>query len=128
MSFLAADKSIACRSRFDAAHELGHLILHQKVKRSAIANPVGHQLLEKQANRFAGAFLLPEESFATDFYSSTLDALRIVKEKWLVSIAMILYRAQELEFIPIEQAKKTMDGIFSPAMEKAGTIRRSNTD
>ena len=104
--FLAADKSIACRSRFDAAHELGHLILHQEIKRSAIANPVGHQLLEKQANRFAGALLLPEESFATDFYSSTLDALRIVKEKWLVSIAMILYRAQELEFIPIEQAKR----------------------
>ena len=104
--FLAADKSIACRSRFDAAHELGHLILHQKVDRSAITRPVEHQLLERQANRFAGAFLLPAESFAAEFYSSTLDALRIVKEKWHVSIAMSLYRAEELKFIPVDQAKK----------------------
>lgn len=104
--FLSADKAIGCRSRFDAAHELGHLILHQKINKSAISRPVDFQVLEKQANRFAGAFLLPTESFAAEFYSSTLDALKIIKGKWRVSIAMALYRAEELGFIPTEQAKK----------------------
>ncbi|MBK8210507.1 MAG: ImmA/IrrE family metallo-endopeptidase [Rhodospirillales bacterium] len=41
--FLGADKQSAARSRFDAAHELGHLILHRGV---------AEEDLEADLNRF----------------------------------------------------------------------------
>ena len=51
-----ADKSTGSRTHFNAAHELGHLVLHDE------AEP-GLKEQEDQANRFASAFLLPRESF-----------------------------------------------------------------
>src|SRR6185295_3695781 len=66
---LGADKNVAVRSRFDIAHELGHIILHRNVEAVCIARQADHKLLEQQANRFAGAFLLPEHSFMSDFFS-----------------------------------------------------------
>jgi hypothetical protein len=42
------------RSRFDAAHELGHLVLHKH------GGPEGGRVVEDQANQFASAFLMPE--------------------------------------------------------------------
>lgn len=104
--FLGADKNVACRSRFDAAHELGHLILHRKIKKAAIHRSIEHQLLEEQADRFAGAFLLPAQIFANELYSATLDAFKIIKSKWGLSIGMQLVRAGQLNFIPDEQVKR----------------------
>ena len=51
--------------RFTCAHELGHLVLHQKARRvfrdiSHLANAY-HDLYERQADHFAGAFLMPLE-------------------------------------------------------------------
>lgn len=104
--FLAADKNIACRARFDIAHELGHLILHRNMKKGHISLGPEHRLIEEQADRFAGAFLLPEKAFASDLYSATLDAFKIIKSKWAVSIAMQIVRAEQLGFISNEQAKR----------------------
>jgi len=104
--FLAADKNVACRARFDVAHELGHLVLHRKMKKGQISLGPEHRLLEEQADRFAGAFLLPEKAFATDLYSATFDAFKIIKSKWAVSIAMQIVRAEQLGFISNEQAKR----------------------
>jgi Zn-dependent peptidase ImmA (M78 family)/transcriptional regulator with XRE-family HTH domain len=104
--FLAADKNIACRARFDIAHELGHLVLHRNMKRGQITLGPEHRLIEEQADRFAGAFLLPEKSFANDLYSATLDAFTINKRKWAVSIAMQIVRAEQLGFISNDQAKR----------------------
>ena len=103
--FLAADKNIACRARFDVAHELGHLVLHRKMKKGISRGPE-HKLLEEQADRFAGAFLLPQKPFASDLYSATLDAFQIIKGKWAVSIAMQIVRSEQLGFISNEQAKR----------------------
>ncbi|OKS39963.1 XRE family transcriptional regulator, partial [Pseudomonas aeruginosa] len=52
--FLNTFKS-AERCRFDAAHELGHLVMHQH------AHPQGPDL-EREANAFASAFLMPRAS------------------------------------------------------------------
>jgi Zn-dependent peptidase ImmA (M78 family)/transcriptional regulator with XRE-family HTH domain len=104
--FLAADKNVACRSRFDAAHELGHLVLHRRIKRSVISRTIEHRLIEEQAHRFAAALLLPAQSFGSEFYSATLDALKIIKSKWRTSIAMSLVRAEQLNFISEDQAKR----------------------
>jgi len=44
------------RGRFDAGHELGHLVLHQH------GSPNGGQEIERAANDFAAAFLMPRSS------------------------------------------------------------------
>ena len=95
---LSADKDNGYRSRFDLAHELGHLVLHRNITRPTERDR--HKLLEKQAHRFAGAFLLPAESFAAEVrVPPTLDDLLILKRRWGVSAAAIIMRLQALELI-----------------------------
>jgi len=103
--FLSADKHSAVRSRFDAAHEIGHLVLHRGFAASRLRNPADHRLAEDQANRFASAFLLPEQSFSRDIDYPTLDRLRALKTKWLVSIGAMLKRAEDLGFVSDSEAR-----------------------
>lgn len=95
---LSADKDNGYRSRFDLAHELGHLILHRHIKRPTERDR--HKLLEQQAHRFAGAFLLPAEMFASEVRTPvTLDDLLLLKRRWGVSAAAIIMRLHALEII-----------------------------
>lgn len=103
---LGADKSISARSRFDAAHELGHIILHRNIDKSRIGKTSDFKLMEQQANRFAGAFLLPQPAFLNDFFSPTLDTFQMLKPKWGISIQMMLHRAQDLGLVKPEQAQR----------------------
>jgi Zn-dependent peptidase ImmA (M78 family)/transcriptional regulator with XRE-family HTH domain len=102
--FLSSDKASACRSRFDFAHELGHLVLHKFVKQSNISLPADHKLLERQAHRFASAFLLPSSKFLEDFDSPTLDDFRMIKAKWKVAIAAMIMRCSDLGIIDESQS------------------------
>lgn len=87
---LANDKDDAARSRMDAAHELGHLVMHHD------AEP-GRQSIEREAQRFAAAFLLPRESLAKELPRSLRwDAYMSLKQRWRVSMAALLYRARTL--------------------------------
>lgn len=95
---LSDDKLSETRSRFDAAHELGHLVLHRSVEIDE-SDPEIYKLMESQANRFASAFLLPEESFAADLRMITLPELQELKVKWRVSIAAMLERCLHLSFV-----------------------------
>src|SRR5205823_3964589 len=63
------------RMRFCAAHELGHMVLHRHLDPQVVARPELHALLEQQAHRFTGAFLMPAESFRRSVYLTTLSAL-----------------------------------------------------
>lgn len=103
--FLNADKDSAARSRFDASHELGHLVLHRHVDSARLRNPSDYRTMEEQANKFAAAFLLPAESFGHDIYQPTLDALRTLKPKWIVSIGAMLMRVERLGFISSDEAR-----------------------
>lgn len=95
---LSADKQNGFRSRFDLAHELGHLILHKGIERST--DPVRHKMMEDQAHRFAGAFLLPAETFAAEVRSPvTLDSLLLLKQRWGVSVAAMVMRLWALKVI-----------------------------
>jgi Zn-dependent peptidase ImmA (M78 family)/transcriptional regulator with XRE-family HTH domain len=78
------------RQRFDAAHELGHLVMH------ADAEP-GSKIVEDQANRFAAEFLMPAEEVA-DLLPATArwQQLAELKQRWGVSMAALLYRARTL--------------------------------
>lgn len=82
------------RARFDAAHELGHLVMH--------ADPEsGSQVLEQQANAFASAFLMPRELVMPLLPSRApkakdWDELFALKRRVGVSAAALLYRARTL--------------------------------
>jgi Zn-dependent peptidase ImmA (M78 family)/transcriptional regulator with XRE-family HTH domain len=80
----------ASRARFDAAHELGHLIMHDE------AIP-GDPKAESQADRFAGAFLAPRESFLSECPRQwNLKAFMRLKFRWKMSIQALVYRAYDL--------------------------------
>ncbi len=93
--FLGSDKT-ASRSRFDVAHELGHLVLHSNLKLSEFNKKENYKLIEKEADRFASAFLLPISSFGSEIISSSLEHLINLKKRWKVSINAMAYRAMQL--------------------------------
>lgn len=98
---LAADKDNGFRSRFDAAHELGHVVLHKHIPRAT--ERLRHNEMEKQAHRFAGAFLLPAESFSAEVrLPVTLDSLLLLKQRWGVSVAALVMRLDALGLISEE--------------------------
>ena len=103
---IAYDKGSAVRSRFDLAHELGHMVLHRGLGPNVVRNPANIKVLEAQANTFAGEFLMPSESFAKDVGVISLDALKGLKRRWGVSIGAMLYRVGELGWVSEEQSAR----------------------
>ena len=95
--FLNRFKS-AERSRFDAAHELAHLCLH---KHGGASSGYLHSDLEREANAFAGAFLMPESDVRSVCTSPIygVEALATYKKRWGVSVAAFNYRAAEIGLI-----------------------------
>lgn len=93
---LSSDKECAVRSRFDLAHELGHLVLHRHIHAKQLTSKADFKQIELQANRFAGAFLLPAKSFLEELYSLTLDAFLAQKKRWCTSVALMVRRCEDL--------------------------------
>lgn len=80
------------RSRFDAAHELGHLVMHK------FAENKGPEA-EQQANQFASEFLMPEASAKSILRPwPTLHQLIQQKKNWKVSLAALVRRSYDLGF------------------------------
>lgn len=91
--YLVQEKGSASRSRFDAAHELGHLVMHTDVS-------AGDPELERQANRFASAFLLPRETFLRECPRwLNWDHFYELKRRWKVSVQGLLRRAYDLNVL-----------------------------
>ena len=97
MMLLARDKDVGVRRRFDAAHELGHLIMHRNVSPQDLKE--NFRLIEEQAMAFAGAFLLPSSSFVEGIFDTTLDCLSSIKLRWKVSIGAMIKRLSSLNLI-----------------------------
>lgn len=88
---LGNEKGVRDRSRFDAAHELGHIVLGHT------AIDVGTREAENQAHLFAASFLMPRGGIAGELPDhADWNALIQLKIKWQVSIAALLKRAQTL--------------------------------
>lgn len=86
------------RSRFDAVHELAHLCLH---KHGGAGSIYQSSDIEKDANAFAGAFLMPEidiRAICTKPLYSVFD-LSDYKKRWGVSVSAFNYRIHELGLI-----------------------------
>lgn len=103
---VGTDKGTPVRWRFDAAHELGHAILHAHVPPELLARAEHFKRIEQQAHHFASAFLLPLAPFGDDFFAVNLDTLVALKPKWKVSVAMMITRAQRAGFITEETARR----------------------
>lgn len=89
---LSADKANGFRSRFDLAHEIGHLVLHKHMEHKP-EDKVRYNLMERQAHQFAGALLLPAQTFASDVrVPINLDNLLILKQRWGASVGAMLMR------------------------------------
>lgn len=98
---LSSDKDNAFRSRFDLAHEIGHLILHKNVGNELDSER--YKLKESQAHKFAGALLLPAEPLAEQIrLPVTLDSLLLLKQRYGVSVAAIIMRLHVLNLISDE--------------------------
>lgn len=102
--FLCSDKDSAVRSRFDAAHELGHFVLHMWVDSLQISDSATLNQIEKEANRFAAAFLMPIDTFCQEVLSTSLEHFISLKRRWKVSIAAMIYRCESLGIITDYQA------------------------
>ncbi len=87
------------RSAYNLAHELAHVILHSNVE-VTIDNL---NRIERQADRFASAFLLPQETFSREVLGTSLNHFLFLKEKWGVSIAAMAYRCKDLNIINANQ-------------------------
>ncbi|SDM18955.1 Zn-dependent peptidase ImmA, M78 family [Franzmannia pantelleriensis] len=96
---IAEDKANAIRNRFDAAHELGHVVLHSRIPASQYTKNELYDLLEAQAHRFASAFLMPPESFSQEVVWPTLDNLLSLKPRWKVSVAAMIVRCRDLSLL-----------------------------
>lgn len=91
--FLNTFKS-AEHSRFDAAHELGHLV---RDRHTMLHGEAHSPEMERDANAFASAFLMPRANIlARGSGLITLDKLTYLKQNWGVSLAALAYRMNQL--------------------------------
>ncbi|MFC9682770.1 ImmA/IrrE family metallo-endopeptidase [Streptomyces sp. NPDC056948] len=80
--------------RFDLAHELGHLVLHQGSKRNR------SRATEQEAHDFASSFLIPADGlFAQVVGRLRLDDVFKLKTYWKVSAVAMVERLYQLELI-----------------------------
>lgn len=87
---LGADKGHRDRSRFDAAHELGHLVMHSP-------DQAGSKVIESEAGQFAAEFLMPAEDIKDELPPrADWPVLMRLKAKWHVSLASLIMRAKTL--------------------------------
>lgn len=95
-------KESVCRMRFDLAHECGHFVLHEGVE-------TGEPITEKEADKFASAFLFPRMAFLKEFPDFTKgkniswDNVYKLKIRWGVSARALIYRAHFLGKISAQQ-------------------------
>lgn len=103
---LSSDKKNYFRSRFDAAHELAHLVLHQNVDTTTLNKKSEFKKIEEQAHLFAGAFLAPETLYPQTLSAIKIDTFRALKPRWKVSIAMQIMRVKHLGLVTEIEEKR----------------------
>ena len=82
------------RSRFDAAHELAHLVLHKH------GGPQQGRSSELEAHEFAANFLMPRDDvLATIPFVTSLNHIVKAKKRWGVSVAALAHRLHRLKLV-----------------------------
>jgi Zn-dependent peptidase ImmA (M78 family) len=87
------------RQLFTIAHELGHLVLHKSAYKNS--DELEDENEEKEADRFAGTFLVPDEALSKEWEDSKglpfADRVLKVKRIFKVSYLTILVRLSQME-------------------------------
>jgi Zn-dependent peptidase ImmA (M78 family) len=97
---LAKDKESFFRSQMDAAHEMGHALLHRGVDQDTFDRDF--KLIEEQAFRLASAFLMPSTTFPIEVRNRTLSGFLALKERWRVSAKAMIKRCSDLAILDAE--------------------------
>ena len=118
---LWAEKADKARSRFDAAHELGHLVMHTD------PDPLDREQ-ERQANMFASAFLMPMPQIKPYLVAraptlSTWPEVMQRRQHWGVSAKALLYRSREIGTLNEPGHRRAMIGY-----NKYGYAKRDGTE
>lgn len=99
------------RSRFTAAHELGHLLLHRDITPGDLEQ-------EREADRFAAELLTPTEQIAPELSARVrLTAMQQTSQRWGVSASSLVLRSRELGLISEVSARR--------AYQRLQELRRS---
>jgi Zn-dependent peptidase ImmA (M78 family) len=101
--FLNTSKS-AERQRFDAAHELGHLVLHSEEE----MDPSTSKAREAEANAFASNFLMPRSAvLAQSMRGASFERILAARSFWRVSAMALTHRLHELCLLSDWQYRST---------------------
>lgn len=95
------------RYRFSLAHELGHMVMH--------ALPGDDEEMERQADEFAAAFLMPPAEIKPHLTPPSIEKFGRAKSYWKVSIKAMIRRARDLRLMSPDDYKR-----LSIAYSKAG--------
>lgn len=116
------------RQRFTVAHELGHLVLHHSIPQPN--SPVEAAKLERQAHRFASAFLAPGDAVLEDLDALggrvTLTTLSSLKAKWGFAIKAFVVRFQQLGVIDDDHARSLYKQISARRWNKSEPVPVGN--
>jgi Zn-dependent peptidase ImmA (M78 family)/transcriptional regulator with XRE-family HTH domain len=111
------------RGRFDAAHELGHLVLHRH------GAPTGRET-EQAADRFASALLMPRAAITAEAPTlPTVSNVLQLKSRWKTSVAALTYRLHSLGLMNEWQYRDAMVQISVRGWrkEEPGGIQRETS-
>ncbi len=90
--FLNTDKT-GERQRFDAAHELGHLVLHSELE----MDPSTSKEREAEANAFASNLLMPKTAVESQqMRAASVERVLVARSYWKVSAMAMTHRLREL--------------------------------
>jgi Zn-dependent peptidase ImmA (M78 family) len=110
---LSTERFHRAAGRFDAAHELAHILMHHD------AEP-GTHAVERQANIFASEFLAPVSEIVDDLPArADWKALLELKEIWGISIQALLYKARTAAVMPEHTYRRAVTELNARGWRKA---------
>jgi Zn-dependent peptidase ImmA (M78 family) len=95
---LLSEALLGGRQRFTLAHELAHLVMHNALNYS-------FDVMERQANQFASAFLMPAREIKAKLRNLTMERLVALSAEWRVSVQALVRRARDLYVITERQCR-----------------------
>lgn len=107
-------KGSTSRTRFDIAHELGHLVMHRAARPTDV-------LAEVQADRFASAFLMPRAGIAADLdiaHELTWPRILDLKRRWGASAAAVIRRAHDLGYVDAAEYRRLYRAYYAKRWHK----------
>ena len=105
IAILSQEKQAAVRQRFDAAHELGHIVMHRYIPEKYFQDKTTLKVLEDQAQYFGSAFLLPADTFPKEVLVPSVQGFTMLKSRWKTSIQAMIMRCHALRLISDNQKK-----------------------